>query len=154
MVYALLNEAAPEFTAPSAASGSFTFKPDGQPTVLYFFPKAGTPVCTAEACNMRDTSATDDFKGVNARVVGVSADSPEALKAFASKNKLDFTLVSDSDRKIRALYKIPGSMMGLMDGRVTLIINDKGTIVASEDSTIRAGAHKKLVNDWLPKLKQ
>ncbi|MCQ8103804.1 peroxiredoxin [Methylomonas sp. SURF-2] len=76
-------------------------------TVLYFYPKAGTPGCTAQACAFRD--AIKVIRGQNAEVFGISTDDPADLRAFHDKHKLTFSLLSDPDAKVTELYgvKIP-----------------------------------------------
>jgi len=68
----------------------------GKPLVLAFFPGAFTGTCTKEACTLRDS--LEKFNGLNARVMGISIDSPFAQKAFADQNKLNFTMLSDFNR--------------------------------------------------------
>src|SRR4030095_15721967 len=63
-------------------------------TLVYFYPKAGTPGCTAQACSLRDSFV--DLKGEGLQILGVSADTPEAQKEFQQKNQLPFTLIADS----------------------------------------------------------
>ncbi|MFM8457550.1 MAG: peroxiredoxin, partial [Chthoniobacterales bacterium] len=60
------------------------------PTLVYFYPKADTPGCTAQACSLRD--AFPDFTGGGVQVVGVSGDTVEGQKKFAEKYNLPFTL--------------------------------------------------------------
>ncbi|MST64403.1 peroxiredoxin [Schaalia hyovaginalis] len=66
--------------------------------VVYFYPKASTPGCTAEACDFRDS--LNSFKGAGYTVVGVSADPMPALELFAEKQSLNFPLVSDPEHEI------------------------------------------------------
>ena len=68
----------------------------GKTTVLLFFPGAFTGVCTKEMCAFRDDISK--YNNFNANVVGISVDSPFALKAFKNANNLDFTLLSDFSR--------------------------------------------------------
>ncbi|MEM3676266.1 MAG: peroxiredoxin [Thermoplasmataceae archaeon] len=86
----------------------------GQNVVLAFFPGAFTSVCTKEMCTFRDSMA--NFNKLNAKVVGVSVDTPFSLAEFAKVNKLNFDLVSDANNEISKKYdvlydsflKIPG----------------------------------------------
>lgn len=70
--------------------------------LVYFFPKAGTPGCTRQACAVRD--ALPGLHGTGADVVGISPDSPEDLKQFEEDHDLGFTLLSDRDHKIAEAY--------------------------------------------------
>lgn len=76
----------------------------GSPVVLYFYPKAGTPTCTAQACGIRDR--WDGYAAAGAVVLGVSRDSPEALRSFADEHALPFTLLSDPDHKVTERYGV------------------------------------------------
>jgi peroxiredoxin len=82
----------------------------GKPTVLLFFPGAFTSVCTKELCNFRDSLAR--FNSLNAQVIGVSVDSPYAQKAFAEANKLNFTLLSDFNRRAVKAFGIEDPNFG------------------------------------------
>jgi peroxiredoxin Q/BCP len=74
------------------------------PVVLYFYPKADTPGCTTQACGIRDRQAEYDTAG--AVVLGVSPDEPAALRAFAGKYGLPFTLLADSDHAVAERYGV------------------------------------------------
>jgi peroxiredoxin Q/BCP len=72
--------------------------------VLYFYPKADTPGCTTQACGIRDRQAEYDAAG--AVVLGVSPDKPEALRKFADKYGLPFTLLGDPEHKTADDYGV------------------------------------------------
>ena len=93
--------------------------------VLYFYPKDESIGCTKEACAFRD--AYEIFSSLGAEVLGVSGQSVESHKSFASHHGLPFLLLSDSDNKVRQLYGVPATM-GLIPGRVTYIIDKKGMV--------------------------
>jgi peroxiredoxin Q/BCP len=93
-------------------------------TLVYFYPKAGTPGCTAQACSLRDSFA--DLKGEGLQILGVSEDKPESQKKFQEQNKLPFPLIADSDGKVAAAFGVP-TTMGLAK-RQSFIIKD-GQIV-------------------------
>ncbi len=67
-------------------------------TLVYFYPKADTPGCTAQGCSLRDGYEALTKKGVG--VIGVSLDGVEAQKAFKAKYHLPFTLLADEDRTV------------------------------------------------------
>jgi thioredoxin-dependent peroxiredoxin len=75
------------------------------PTLVYFYPKSGTPGCTRQACNLRDNFAELTAKGVQA--IGVSRDSVNAQTGFRAKQKLPFRLVADPDGKLGELFGVP-----------------------------------------------
>ena len=74
----------------------------GKWVVLYFYPKDDTPGCTKEACSFRDDISAFEKLGVN--VLGISIDNQESHATFASKYKLPFSLLSDSDGKTAEAY--------------------------------------------------
>ena len=93
------GDRAPDFTAP-AHNGQQVSLADFRGkhvVVLYFYPKDGTPVCTKEACSFRD--AYEGFIQAGATVIGVSGDSPDSHRAFASRQRLPFLLLSDQEAR-------------------------------------------------------
>lgn len=104
----------------------------GKPLVIYFYPKDNTPGCTTQACTFRDQY--QDFQDLGAEVIGISGDSSESHDKFAQKYKLPFTLLSDSNKKIRNLFGVPTHLLGLLPGRVTYIVDKKGQVVSVFDS--------------------
>jgi thioredoxin-dependent peroxiredoxin len=74
-------------------------------TVVYFYPKAMTPGCTAQACSLRD--AYLDLQQKRVKIFGVSADSVAKQKEFAAKDNLPFELLSDPDHKVMAAFGVP-----------------------------------------------
>lgn len=103
----------------------------GKKIVLFFYPKASTPGCTAEACNLQDNSQRLEAKGY--AIVGVSADSQKRQSDFATKNKLTYPLLADEDKKVIEAYGVwgPKKFMGKeYDGihRTTFIIDENGII--------------------------
>ncbi len=74
-------------------------------TLVYFYPKADTPGCTAQACSLRDGFVTLTDRGV--RVIGVSADKPKAQLRFKEKHRLPFVLLADSDRVVAKAFGVP-----------------------------------------------
>jgi len=103
----------------------------GKKVVLFFYPKASTPGCTAEACDLQNN--IERFTANNYEVIGVSADSQKRQLNFAVKNNLQYTLIADEDKKIINAYGVwgPKKFMGrTFDGihRTTFVIDEKGTI--------------------------
>jgi peroxiredoxin Q/BCP len=106
--------------------------------VLYFYPKDDTPGCTAEACTFRDNHET--FLDAGARIVGVSSDDVESHRRFAEKYQIPFQLLSDGGGALRAKFGVPKTL-GLIDGRVTYVIDANGIVRYIFDSQIRARRH-------------
>jgi peroxiredoxin Q/BCP len=106
--------------------------------VLFFYPRASTPACTAEACTFRD--ANDDFTESGAVVIGVSADNNDRQQRFADKNALPFALVSDADGALRKAYGVE-KRWGLLPGRVTFVIDRCGIVRHVFDSSFFVRRH-------------
>jgi peroxiredoxin Q/BCP len=103
----------------------------GETIVLYFYPRADTPGCTTQACGIRDRD--DEYAAAGARVIGVSPDEPEALRKFADKFDLGFTLLGDPDHAVAEAYGAWGEKsmygkkyMGIL--RTTFIVDADGRI--------------------------
>ena len=103
----------------------------GRKVVLYFYPKDSTPGCTRQACAF--AAAYEEFRTLNAVVIGVSKDSEASHRRFAEKNGLPFILLSDPELKAIQAYgvwqekKSYGKVsMGVV--RSTFIIDEKGLV--------------------------
>jgi thioredoxin-dependent peroxiredoxin len=121
-----VGDLAPDFTLFNQAGAEVSLAECLAKTyaVLYFYPKDNTAVCTDEACAFRDRYEV--FKNAGAEVIGISSDSVESHRQFASENQLPFHLLSDVDGLIRKRYGVP-TAFGL-PGRVTYIIDGQGIV--------------------------
>jgi len=92
-------------------------------TLVYFYPKADTSGCTAEACSLRDSYDTLKARGL--QIIGVSRDNAGEQKQFQEKYKLPFTLVADTDGKVAEAFGVP-MMMGILPlaSRQSFIVKD------------------------------
>jgi len=122
-----VGDGAPDFTLPTSTGqsvnlASFRGKKD---IVLYFYPRDNTFGCTAEACAFRDSYEV--FMDAGAEVIGISSDSSESHRRFATQHHLTFVLLSDRGGKVRKRYGVP-STFGLLPGRVTYIIDKQGIV--------------------------
>ena len=123
---------APDFTLPDQNGQPVSLSDfRGKKVVLYFYPKDNTPGCTRQACAF--AAAYEDFKTLDAVVVGVSKDSEASHRKFAEKYGLPFILLSDPELKAIQAYgvwqekKNYGKVsMGVV--RSTFIIDEKGLI--------------------------
>jgi thioredoxin-dependent peroxiredoxin len=106
--------------------------------VLFFYPKADTPICTKEACAFRDALA--DVEARDAMIIGVSTDGVEAQRAFSERYKLPFVLLCDTEGRMGEAYAIR-SFFGLLAGRVTYVIDRKGIIRAAYSARLEADGH-------------
>ena len=107
--------------------------------VIYFYPKDDTPGCTKEACSFRDQFEV--FKQEDALIIGISGQSVQSHFDFAKKHRLNYTLLSDEGDKVRKLFGVPTSFLGLLPGRVTYIVNKEGKVVFVFNSQLNAGKH-------------
>lgn len=118
--------------------------------VLYFYPKDDTPGCTAQACSFRD--AYEELLEAGAEVVGVSGDSLEQHKKFAKKHNLPFTLLADTNNKLRKQMGVPTNLFGLIPGRVTYVIDNQGVVKGLFNSQLDVKGHVKKALEIIEKL--
>jgi peroxiredoxin Q/BCP len=111
---------------------------EGKPLVLFFYPKAASPGCTAEACSFRDQY--EAFTEIGAEVVGISRDSVEEQSGFASGSRLPFTLLSDPDGKAHKALGVT-SFLGLLPRRITLVFDKSGNLADQFEFNIRFNLH-------------
>jgi len=103
----------------------------GKKLIVFFYPKANTPGCTAEACNLRDNYAA--LQGEGYSLLGVSADSEKAQSKFKTKYEFPFPLLADEDHTVINTFGVwgPKKFMGReYDGihRKTFMINEEGVV--------------------------
>jgi peroxiredoxin Q/BCP len=115
----------------------------GKKLVVFFYPKADTPGCTAEACDLRDNF--ERFKTNNYELIGVSADSAKAQSKFKEKFNLPFPLLADEDKSVIQAFGVwgPKKFMGReYEGinRTTFIINEEG-IIEEVITDVKTKAH-------------
>jgi peroxiredoxin Q/BCP len=97
------GQAAPQFTLAAAAGGKVSLADyRGRSVIVYFYPAAGTPGCTTEACDFRDSLAQLNTAGLD--VVAISPDKIPALQKFADEQALTFPLLSDPDHAVHEAY--------------------------------------------------
>lgn len=104
----------------------------GKKLVVFFYPKANTPGCTAEACDLRDNFAR--FESQNYALLGVSADNAKAQANFKNKFEFPFPLLADEDKSVIQAFGVwgPKKFMGKeYDGihRTTFVIDEQGVLL-------------------------
>ncbi|WP_327699588.1 peroxiredoxin [Streptomyces sp. NBC_00459] len=109
------------------------------PIVLFFYPAALTPGCTAEACHFRDLAA--EFAAVGARPVGISGDSVDRQQEFAQSHTLGMPLLSDADGTVRELFGVKRGFSVLPTKRVTFVIAQDRTVLEVVTSELRMNTH-------------
>ena len=92
-------------------------------SLVYFYPKADTPGCTKQACNLRD--AFEDVKKAGIKVFGVSADTSKDQKNFADKFKLPFVLLADKKGEVIKAFGVPTSAKGFAKRQSFLVKDGK-----------------------------
>ena len=105
----------------------------GKRTVLAFFPGAFTGVCTKEMCTFRDSMSK--FNSLDANIVGISVDSPFSNKSFKDQNRLNFSVLSDYDRKAVDAFGVELSNFAGLKGYTAA---QRAVFVLDKDGTIRA----------------
>jgi thioredoxin-dependent peroxiredoxin len=135
-----VGDKAPDFALPSQSGDQVRLSDrlGERVVVLYFYPKDNTRGCTAEACAFRDSHEV--FTDAGAEVIGISSDSADKHAAFAGQHKLPFTLVSDAGGQVRKSYGVP-SVLGMLPGRVTYVIDRTGTVRHVFNSMTNIGGH-------------
>lgn len=139
-----IGDNAPNFEAKDNQGNTIKLSDySGKKLVLFFYPKASTPGCTMEACNLRDNYQTFLAKGYD--VLGASADSAKRQQNWINKHELPFPLLADEDKLVINAFGVwgPKKFMGReYDGihRTTFVIDENGVI---EDviSKVKTKAH-------------
>jgi peroxiredoxin Q/BCP len=145
------GDLAPDFTLPD---------PDGKPVsladhrgrkvIVYFYPAAGTPGCTAQACDFTDNLEQLTEGGYD--VIGVSPDKPEKLARFREQESLKITLAADPDKSVLTAYGAYGekmnygkTVMGVI--RSTVIVDESGHVEQAFYNVKATGHVAKLIRD-------
>ncbi len=148
-----VGDEAPDFTLPSQMGGEVNLKSvlGRSEVVLYFYPKDNSPGCTTEAKAFRESYEV--FKELGAEVMGISSDSVNSHRDFASKCGLPFTILSDERGRVRRLYGVPSSL-GLIPGRVTYIIDRSGIVRQVFSSQLNPARHAEEAARVLRRIRQ
>jgi len=127
------GDQAPAFTLPDQDGSEVSLEGlRGRWVVVYFYPKADTPGCTTQACGIRDRAS--EYARRDAVVLGVSPDPVPALRRFADKQGLAFTLLSDADHAVAEAYGV--WVEKKMYGN-TSWGNQRATFVVDPDDVVR-----------------
>jgi peroxiredoxin Q/BCP len=123
-----VGDRAPNFTARTTDGRTLTLSDlRGRPVVIYFFPHAFTPGCTAETRRFRDNY--DELQGFGAEVIGISTDDHEKQCRFANAEKVKFPLIGDTGAEIQALFGVKRPILK-SNRRVTYVIDEEGMVAA------------------------
>ncbi|WP_309135342.1 thioredoxin-dependent thiol peroxidase [Cellulomonas sp.] len=146
-----VGDTAPDFTLPTADGGTVTLSDlRGQRVVVYFYPAAGTPGCTTQACDFRDSLAS--LQGAGYAVVGVSPDEVAKLAAFAEAEHLTFPLASDPSHAVLEAWGAWGekknygrTVTGVI--RSTVVVDPEGRVALAQYNVRATGHVAKLRRD-------
>jgi len=109
------------------------------PVVLFFYPAAFTPGCTAEACHFRDV--VGEFRALGGQPVGISGDSVERQAEFSGKYSLGYPLLADPDGRIRDLFGVTRGLALAPTRRITYVIDTDRKVLEVVKSEIRMNVH-------------
>ena len=112
----------------------------GKTLVLFFYPKDDTTGCTMEACAFRDSYV--DLQAMGAEVWGVSGDDAASHQRFAERHNLPYPLLVDRANQLRKAFGVP-SVLGLLPGRVTYVIDSEGVIRHVFNNLLDGPAHRR-----------
>jgi peroxiredoxin Q/BCP len=112
------------------------------PLILYFYPADFTPICTREACMLRDMH--DELRQLGFRVVGISADESDRHAQFKRRHELPFTLLGDPAKDVIRLYGAEGPF-GVGTRRVTYLVSQDGYIEDAVLADVRLTRHRAFV---------
>lgn len=127
-----VGDKVPNFTAKDQDGNTISAEDySGKKLIVFFYPAADTPSCTAEACNLRDNYS--ELKKQGFELLGVSTDTAKKQGKFKAKYNLPFPLLADEEKAVIEAFGVwgPKKFMGReYDGlhRTTFIINEKGFI--------------------------
>ena len=127
-----VGDKVPEFSAKDQDGNTINLNDyQGKKLVVFFYPRANTPGCTMEACNLRDNYSLLQEKGFE--LLGVSADSQKKQANFKSKFNFPFPLLADEDHTVIETFGVwgPKKFMGReFDGihRTTFVIDSNGVV--------------------------
>jgi peroxiredoxin Q/BCP len=142
---------APDFTLPDSDGKDVSLADfRGQSVVVYFYPAAGTPGCTKQACDFRDNLT--ELNDAGYQILGISPDKPEKLAKFADAEKLTFRLLSDPEKAVLTAWGAFGEKKNygkVVQGviRSTFVIDPEGTISKALYNVRATGHVAKLIKD-------
>lgn len=134
-----VGDAIPEFSLTDQNGINYSTANDskGKTTVIYFYPKDESGICTKEACAFRDSYSI--FTDAGIEVVGINNADTKSHKKFADKNRLPFRLLSDYDNKVLKLFGVKNALF--LTGRETFIINKEGVVIYKFRDFFKGEAH-------------
>lgn len=147
-----VGDKAPDFKLPDETGSPRALSEflEKGPVVLYFYPAAMTPGCTAESCHFRDLAP--EFEKVGAQRVGISADKVDKQQRFSSKYNFDFPLLSDTDKSVAKAYGVRRGPSIIPNKRSTFVIGTDGLVKEIVQSETNMSVHADRALEALRKL--
>lgn len=138
------GDLAPDFSLPDQTGATRTLDDllAGGRLVLYFYPADFSPVCTKQACTLRDEH--ERLIGEGTRVAGVSTQSRGTHARFAEKFRLPFPILADTDKSVCRAYGVLGPL-GLWTNRVSYLIGPDRRVIDRVRSGLLLGKHRALL---------
>lgn len=146
-----IGDVAPEFELLNAQGETVKLSDfAGSKVIVYFYPKAMTPGCTTQACDFRDN--LEALKGAGYQVVGISPDKPKSLQKFTDKEGLNFTLLSDPDKKVLEEWGAFGEKKNygkVVQGviRSTVVVDEAGKVELAKYNVKATGHVARILKD-------
>ncbi|MFP6807134.1 MAG: peroxiredoxin [Pseudomonadales bacterium] len=139
-----IGQVAPDFELTDEDGEQITLEGllSGESLILYFYPADFTPLCTAEACSIRDMH--DDIVDVGVKVVGISPQGDQSHQRFKSQFNIPFPLLFDKSKKVIRAYGVDGPF-GMGVRRVTYLIGKDKTITNRVASDLFIGSHTQFI---------
>ena len=147
-----VGDKAPDFKLPDETGDPRSLSEflEKGPVVLYFYPAAMTPGCTAESCHFRDLAP--EFEKVGAQRVGISADKVDKQQRFSTKYNFDFPLLSDTDKSVARAYGVRRGPGIIPNKRSTFVIGTDGLVKEIVRSETNMSVHADRALEALRKL--
>ncbi|TJZ74929.1 peroxiredoxin [Rhodococcus oryzae] len=137
------GQQAPDFSLPDQDGTVRTLSElvAGGPLVLFFYPAASTPVCTAEACHFRDLAG--EFAAVGAARAGISTDTVDKQASFAAAQSFDYPLLADVGGVVAEQFGVRRGLLAKLSPvkRTTFVIDTDRTVLKVIASELRANTH-------------
>jgi peroxiredoxin len=147
------GDIAPEIDAPTSNGTRFVLSEQAKKlcTIVYFFPKAFTPGCTAETKRFRDNYGELTLAG--AAIVGISTDDHDTQCRFAESLRAPFPMIGDTDKAISKAYGVLWPLIG-RPKRITFVVNPLRTIEAVFQHEVQIAKHRDDVLHWVDRMRQ
>ena len=145
------GDKAPDFTLTDSTGATVSLSDyRGKSVVVYFYPAAGTPGCTKQACDFRDNLG--DLDGAGYQVLGISPDKPEKLAKFVEAEQLTFPLLADPDKTVLTEWGAFGEKKNygrVVQGviRSTFVVDPEGKITEARYNVKATGHVAKLLRE-------